>query len=337
MKSSEPLGVGLIGAGAISQAYAQALNGSEIARISAVADVRTDSARALAERLQCRWHQSYVDLLEQDSCDAVIVCTPPASHHEITLAALERGCHVLCEKPLSVSREKAREMIQAAERAGVLLTMSSKFRYVDDVIHAKSIVESGILGELILFENTFTSQVNMASRWNSDPDLSGGGVLIDNGTHSVDLVRYFLGPIVEVHAVEGRSIQRLPVEDTARVFIRSAGGVIGSIDLSWSIHKESESFIDIYGSDGTIRVGWQRSKYRKTGSPDWVVFGRGYDKIAAFRRLTHNFCRAVRDQEPILITAEDALASVEVVEAAYESLKRDNWISVSRANKSTGA
>ena len=219
-------------------------------------------------------------------------------------------------------------MIDAAERTGALLTMASKFRYVEDVIKAKSIVTSGILGEIILFENAFTSRVDMTSRWNANPAISGGGVLIDNGTHSVDLMRYFLGPLAEVHALEGKRVQGLPVEDTARLFVQSIGGVMGSVDLSWSINKELDSFLNIYGSQGTVQVGWKESRYRQQSSRDWVIFGKGYNKLQAFRDQIGNFARAIRRNEPLLITAEDALASVEVIEAAYRSLRESAWTPV---------
>ena len=325
---AKPMTFALVGAGAISQSYVQALRGSEMAKIVAVADVRAQAAQALAEDLGCASYDSHEKLAAAGVAEAAIVCTPPATHPEICRAFLERGVPVLCEKPLAVDVRHARELLEVAERAGVVFTMASKFRYVDDVIRAKSIVASGLLGEMVLFENAFTSRVDMTRRWNSDPRIGGGGVLIDNGTHSVDIVRYFLGPIEAVSAVEGKRVQGLAVEDTVRLFVRTTEGVLASIDLSWSLNKELESYIDIYGSNGTVRVGWKASRYRPTSSPDWIPFGKGYDKVEAFRRQVENFCRAVRGQEPLLITAADALASVEVIEAAYESLRHDDWVSV---------
>lgn len=325
---ARPLAFGLVGTGAIAQVYAQAFRKSEEARIAAVADVRQEAAQALGEELGCPAFASHEEMAAALPLDAAVVCTPPATHPEICLQLLERKIAVLCEKPLAVDAAGARRMVEAAEATGVLLTMASKFRYVEDVIRAKSIVASGILGEIILFENAFTSRVDMSARWNAVPRLSGGGVMIDNGTHSVDLVRYFLGPIAEVSAVEGKSVQRLPVEDTVRMFIRSADGVMANVDLSWSLNKELPSYIDIYGSHGTVRVGWKESRYRQAGSSDWVVFGAGYDKVQAFRRQIDNFCRALRGRETLLINAEDAIASVEVIEAAYESLHASRWFPV---------
>lgn len=329
--SAGALRIGLIGAGAIAQSYAQALRQSEIARITAVADLRPEAARALAEDAAATAYDSHERLADEGSIDAAIVCTPPATHPAICQSLFARGIAVLCEKPLSIASEDAGQMIAAAARAKVVFTMASKFRYVEDVIRAKSLLASGVLGEIVMFENAFTSRVDMSRRWNSDPRVAGGGVLIDNGTHSVDIVRYFLGPIAAVEAVEGKRIQGLPVEDTARLFVRTASGALASIDLSWSLNKELDSYIDIYGSHGVIRVGWKQSKYRPLSSPDWIVFGSGYDKIRAFRGQVENFCRAVRGEESLLITAEDALASVQVIEAAYRSARRDDWVAVEGA------
>lgn len=325
---TEKLKFGLVGAGGIAQAYVQALEGNADAELVGVADVREEAARALAEPMGCRAFSAHEEMADQTDLDAVIVCTPPATHPPICLDFLNRGVHVLCEKPLAISLKTAFEMLETARRNGVYLTMASKFRYAEDVIRAKSIVMSGILGEIALFENAFTSRIDMSNRWNSDPEVSGGGVLIDNGTHSVDLMRYFLGPLAELQVWEGKRSQGLRVEETVRIFVRTVTGVLGSIDLSWTINKELDSYLNIYGSHGTVSVGWKESKYRQSSSREWVVFGGGYDKRQAFRSQLRNFCRALRGEEHLITTAEDALASVEVVEAAYDALRQNHWLAV---------
>lgn len=325
---NKPVRFGLVGAGGIAQTYAQVFQAIDDAKLVAVADVRAEAARAMAESAKCSWHDSYEPLAEKGAVDAVLICTPPSTHAPICEYFLSRRIPVLCEKPLSTDSATARSLVQLAEKNSTLFTMASKFRYTEDVVRAKSIVESGILGEIVLFENAFTSRVDMTNRWNSKSQLSGGGVLIDNGTHSVDIIRYFLGPISDVMAIEGKRVQGLSVEDTARIFVKSQSGVMGSIDLSWSLHKEIDSYLDVYGSHGTVRVGWKVSKYRQASSPDWVVFGNGYNKVQAMGSQIQNFARTLCGEEKLLITGQDAIASVEVIEAAYRSMHESHWTQV---------
>lgn len=318
----------LVGAGGIAQSYAEAFADHPEARLVAVADVRAEAAAAIAGRFGCPAFGSYRALLEGGPrVDAVVICTPPNTHEEITTAFVGRSVHVLCEKPFTLSQASARRMVAAAGRARVLLTMASKFRYVADVTKARDIVAAGDIGEVVLFENAFTARVDMGGRWNAVPEVSGGGVLIDNGTHSVDLMRYFLGPLAEVHCVEGKRVQALPVEDTVRVFVRSAAGVMGTVDLSWSLNKELDWYVNVYGSKGTVQVGWKQSRVKHPGG-DWVVFGDGYQKTRAFRAQLANFARAIRGTESLVITADDAVASVDVIEAAYRSLRGSPWTGV---------
>lgn len=319
---------GIVGAGRIAQSYAEAFALTEVAEVVAVADVNRQAAQALAERLHCHAYASHAAMASALSLDAVVVCTPPATHTDICLELFERGIHVLCEKPLSLDYASAQTMIERARRNGVMLMMASKFRYAEDVVRARSLVASNTIGEVILLDNAFTSHVEMRSRWNSDPAISGGGVLIDNGTHSVDLMRYFLGSLTEVHVVEGKRSQGLAVEETVRMCVRNHDGVLGNIDLSWSIDKELSSFLNIYGTQGTISVGWRESKYRLASSREWIVFGNGYDKVQAFRSQINNFAQVIRGVEEPLTTPEDAMASVQVIAAAYAALGRCRWTKV---------
>lgn len=330
----ELLRFGMIGAGAIAQSYVVVFSHLQFGRVVGVADPQPERAQAVAEALDCRAFRSHDELADQVECDAAVICTPPATHVEVGLDLVERGIPVLCEKPLALDHSSARKLVDAADSAGVPLTMAAKFRYVDDAVQAKSIVDSGDLGEVVLFDNIFASHTPMAGRWNADPAVSGGGVLMDHGTHSVDIARYFLGSITDVMAVAPRRVQKVPVEDTAQMFIRSAEGVCGTIDLSWSIDMQADRYISIYGSEGTINVGWRESKFRPASGTEWIKFGNGYDKIQAMGAQVANFCRAVQGREELLITAEEAVASVAVIEAAYASLDRKSWVPVNGATAS---
>jgi predicted dehydrogenase len=327
--SRTKLKLGLVGAGSIAQIYSQALQACGRATLVGVADICANASQSLAEASKCKSFESNEAMSSHCELDAVIVCTPPNTHEAICIHFLERGIHVLCEKPLSTDVESARRMLTAAEDAGVILTMASKFRYVDDVVRARSLVTSGMLGEIILFENSFTSHVDMSSRWKSVRSISGGGVLIDNGTHSIDVTRYFLGPLAEIEVVEGKRTQGLGVEETVRVFVRSVSGIMAIIDLSWSINKERDSYIDIYGSKGTIQVGWKESKYRERSSREWVVFGTGYNKLQAFSSQIENFCAAICKEVSLVVTPGDALASVQAIDAGYAALRKQCWTPIS--------
>ncbi len=320
-----PLRFAIVGTGAIAGAYEAAFRTMTRAKVTAVCDVRQSAAEAYAQRIGCDAYTSPEYLVRYGHFDAAVVCTPPATHEAVSTLMLENGKHVLCEKPLATNVPSAWRMLEAARRNNTVLTMASKFRYVADVRKAHDLAEDGTIGEVIFVENAFTSHVDMRDRWNSNASISGGGVLIDNGTHAVDILRYFLGNLRDVQIVEGRRIQGLAVEDTVRLFVHNDHGVMGSSDLSWSIDKELESFLRIYGSDGTIIVGWKQSKYRKRNERDWQIFGDGYDKVQAFRTQLENFCSALLGEAELLVTPRDALASVEVIRAAYNALERTRW------------
>lgn len=314
----------IVGAGAIASTYEAAFTEMPGVQVSAVCDVHRSAAEHMAARLNAKAYAT-IDALLLHDFDAAVVCTPPVTHEPIATRLLENGKHVLCEKPLATDVPAAWRMLEASSRSGALLTMASKFRYVEDVRAAQALTRAGGVGELISVENAFTSRVDMRDRWNADPQVSGGGVLIDNGTHAVDILRYFLGNLRDVQIVEGRRLQGLPVEDTVRLFVHNDDGVMGSSDLSWSMNKELDTYVRIYGSGGTILVGWQQSRYRRAGESTWHTFGNGYNKLQAFRAQIDNFAGAILGTQDLLITQRDALASVQVIRAGYAALQRARW------------
>jgi len=328
MIKKSPLSFAIVGAGGIAQTHLQAFAKTNLAKLVAVIDVRMEAAKAVAASMHCQAYPTIDDLPTHLNVDAAIVCTPPSTHPEICAKLAGRKVHVLCEKPVATNLEAAIAMIETAATEKTIFTMASKFRYVDDMVYAKQLIASGVLGDILLFENTFAGHVDMTKRWNSNPIVSGGGVLIDNGTHSVDIVRYLLGPIESIQTLEGKRFQDISVEDTVRIHARTTKGTLAAMDLSWSINKHSPWYASIYGTQGTVLVGWKESKYKRSVDSDWTVFGQGYDKVQAFTSQLNNFCNAIHGIEPLLITSEDAIASSEAIQRAYESLQKDGWVAV---------
>ncbi|MDG1894435.1 MAG: Gfo/Idh/MocA family oxidoreductase [Fuerstiella sp.] len=314
----------LIGAGAVSKTYAKAFAESLPYEIAAVADVRREAAEEVAAMIGAQAFDDIETMIAEVLPTIAIVCTPPASHPDICIELMNMGIHVLCEQPLAIKSHDARRMINVSKSNDVVFTMGSQFRFADDLQETQRLINSGSLGDIVLFENTFAGQVDMSQRWNSTPEISGGGVLMDRGTHSVDIMRFLLGAIIDLQVVEGRRIQMPEVEDTVRLFLRSESGAAGSIDLSWSMNNVQSQFITVYGSEGTLLVGRDESKYRRNDG-EWVVFGNGYDEVAAFRSQILNFVEAVYSGQELIVDPEDALASVVTIETGYDALRTEKW------------
>jgi predicted dehydrogenase len=258
-------------------------------------------------------------MAEALALDAVILCTPPATHPAIAIDLLQSGIHVLCEKPLAISTAAASEMFAVATRHDRVLTMASKFRFAADLVAARALIENGHIGDPVYFHLSFCSPVSMTGRWNADPLLSGGGVLMDNGPHAADIVRFLLGPVTAVQARRGRQVQSLAVEDNTQLMLETAGGAAGNVQLSWSCAAATDIFLHVSGTLGTIAAGWQASCWRRDDEREWRVFGNGYDKPQAFTAQLEHFAACVRGTAAPQVCPEAALASVEVVAAAYQS------------------
>ncbi len=228
-------------------------------------------------------------------------------------------------------------MAAAARAKGVLISMASKFRYVDDVQRAREMMAEGRIGTVKLIENLFTGVVDMTGRWNARREISGGGVLMDNGTHSVDIVRFLAGPIASVSATNGPRYQPVDVEDHVFVFALTDDGAMARIETSWSLHKDRYDYFGLYGTEGAIELGWKSSRIRRPATGKWEEFGSGYNKVTAFSNQVLDFAAGVRgDRTRHLASLADIFASVDVISAGYASIAASSrWIDVAR-NTSRG-
>ena len=328
MSKTSKTNVAIVGCGRIAAAHLQALQNIDEVRLVGVADLDALARDSFSSKANCAAYSDYREMIDTEIPEVVVVCVPPISHPEVATYALEHGTNVLCEKPFSIDTRSAIRMVSVAERNNRYLTMASKFRFVEDVAKARELVRDGLIGKMVLCEIAFCARADMRGRWPSDPAISGGGVLIDNGSHAVDIIRYLLGPISRVQAQHGRNVQGLNVEDTTMVFVETVDGVWGRIDLSWSIEKNHDAFICMHGSDGMLVIGWNASRYRRYDTKEWTQFGSGYNKLAAFVQQHRNFIDCVHGEADPVINAEDSLESVRVIEVAYRSARENKWSEV---------
>jgi predicted dehydrogenase len=328
MNGSIAVRIGIVGSGRIASAYCDAAETSAAVRISAVTDIDEVAASRLAERSGAVPYPGPVAMIESGKVDALLVSTPPVTHAGIALEAIEYGIPVLCEKPFALTPAEALTMVDAARRRAVPLTMASKYRYVPDVARAAELVKAGLIGDVIEADICFAGRVDMSARWNSKREVSGGGVLIDNGAHAVDLIRYFLGPIRSVLVAATSQEGNGAVEDNAVLVAKTQESTLATVRLSWAYDSLESAFMTLHGTGGSLRLGWSESSYRGETSPNWLVFGHGYDKVVALRGQLEDFASAVADGTRLRICDEDALASVAVIDAGYQALRTKTWADV---------
>src|SRR5205823_1229529 len=147
--------LGIIGCGRISQSYVQAIQSCPAMRLTAVMDLRPETAQMTAQAADCRAFTELEDFAAQSGVDGVVICAPPSDHRDIACRLMREGIHVLCEKPMATCWDDAVAMVNQATELDLVLMMASKFRYVEDIIRAKAIITSGMLGEIQFYENRF--------------------------------------------------------------------------------------------------------------------------------------------------------------------------------------
>ena len=320
------LRVGIVGVGRIGRFH------METCRQTPGFDVRAvcDPSEAVRESLRTTAAAVYPSpeaMLQLEELDAVFVCTPPAQQIEVAAPCAARSIPVLCEKPFGTDLNEAKELLRLAARYNTPILLASKFRHVPAVERARELLRQDAIGPLVHAEIEFCDAVDMTGRWNSVASQSGGGVIVDAGSHAFDMLQFVAGPLHQVRASRMAQVQQLLVEDGARIHVETIGGATASITVSWSLPAAGNPLLRLEGERGEITVGWRESWVRAQGSEPAPLDG-GYDKVDAHRRMYERFGRILRAQEAPWITNEEILAVSEAIEAAYASLDGTDWIAL---------
>lgn len=319
------LRIGIVGCGQMGRWHFDAYRKNPQVELVAFADTHVESAERFAGEAGGKAYASTKEMIAKERLDGVSVCTVPSTHREIVADLLEAGVHVLCEKPLAISVEQAKDMTVKAREKGLLLLTAFKFRYFDEVQKAKEIIESGGLGRIANFRLMFGGYIEMAGTWFAQKELSGGGILMDNGPHAIDLIRYLFGEVAAVSASVS-NLQNIPVEDTGRVNFSLAGGVTGTAEMSWSLPIPSKTYLEIYGENGAALLDFEGISYRYKAWNEWKRVPNSVNMKSAFARQMDHFVDAIHTKSPVIVSNADGEKSQMVIEAAYAAVKQNKTV-----------
>jgi predicted dehydrogenase len=248
------LGVAVVGAGVIGSR--RAASAAEQCRLEVVADIDVKRASDLAKRYGSRYTSHWEDAVTDPKVDVVAVCTTNVFLAPIAIAALEAGKHVLCEKPMGRNADEAAQMASAAHRSGRILKVGFNLRFHPALRQAHALCTRGDLGPLFFINATYGhgGRRGYEMEWRGNPVQAGGGELLDQGVHLLDLSRWFLGELQVAAAITSRWHWKVaPLEDNAFVLLRGGHGEVVSLHTSWTMWKNRFSF-EVVGRDGYARV-----------------------------------------------------------------------------------
>ena len=301
--------------------YAASVNTLEHCELAGVADEDEKRGREMAARFQTEYFKSFEVLVESD-VDAVIVTSDNKSHLPLTLLAAENGKHILCEKPLARTLEEARRMVDAAEKAGVVLATAFPCRHIPAMQRVKQMLKGGEMAKVRAIRGT--NRGTMPGGWFIEKERSGGGAVIDHTVHVADLMRWFLEcEATEVYAETDMRFHDIGIDDTGMLSIEFESGAIATLDTSWS--RPSKSFptwgdvtMKFVLENGTVEVDSFNQKAdlysEEAGKCRYIYFGDDMDLA-----LVENFAAAVAGEAQASASGLDGLKALEIALAAYKS------------------
>lgn len=250
-----PLNVGISGAGTIGRIHAEAIAGLDSARLVAIAEPREDAATAFAAEFGATAYNAFVDMLEHEGLDVVIVTTPSGLHPDQVVLAAEAGKHVITEKPMAITREGLDRMIEATERAGVQFAVIFQNRLSADVMRVRRGLERGVFGTPVLANGAMYWHRTQAyydanGGWRGTWALDGGGALMNQAIHTVDLLQWLMGGIRSIAAQTATLAHDIETEDTASASFVFANGALGSITATTCAPRDWPIRIEIVGTRG---------------------------------------------------------------------------------------
>ena len=334
-------GVGIVGAGMIGTVHARELGGVEGAELVAIAEPREGAGRELAEAHGVAWHPNEQDLLAREDVDVVILCMPSGLHPDGAVAAARAGKHVITEKPMAITLEGADRMVEACREAGVTLSVIFQYRFNRDALRLKRAIDAGLFGRPVLgnaFVHWRRTQEYYEEKggWRGTWALDGGGALMNQSVHAIDLLQWFLGPVESLCAYTATLAHEIEAEDTATAALRFRSGALGVIQGTTSTHADYPARIEVRGTEGgAVLEGarltdWRLSREEELLSADELeAFPDAPEESfgAAHGRQLHEIFAALAEGREPPIGGEEARKAVEIILGVYRAAREGGRVS----------
>ena len=343
-------GFGIVGCGMISGFHARAIADVRGAKLAACFDTRAPAAEKFAADHGCKAYTKLGDMLADPAVDIVTIATPSGAHMEPAVAAARAGKHVIVEKPLEITLKKCDRIIAACEKAGVQLGAIFPSRFHDSSVKLKRAIDGGRFGRLTVgdsFVKWFRTQAYYDSgAWRGTWALDGGGALMNQAIHSVDLLTWLMGPVAEIQANTATlAHERIEVEDVAVATLRFANGALGVLEATTAAYPGYLKRIEIHGSEGSAVLeeedlkAWDFAKPRKEDKAILEQMrkhkstGGGASDPAAIGHHGHtlqfrDFLEAVRRDRPPAIDGHEGRRSVEIILGVYKAAETGKTVTL---------
>lgn len=335
--------IAIVGSGLIGRVHAKAISKIDNVKLVAVSSRSQSSAAALATDFGCNYYTDYRRMFEKERVDLVSVCTPSGTRIDVCDAAVSNGINILVEKPLDITAERCRTIIEMCESAGVKLGTVFQMRFQPAFQRVREAVLAGKFGRLILGNakticyrsQEYYDQGGWRGTWEQD----GGGALMNQGIHTVDVLRWIMGDVNAVSAYAAHLTHDIEVEDTVSASVKFANGAFGSIQATTSVGRGIDKQIEIYGEKGTVIIDganittWDFEEETdfdpsKEKKKELVSSARSpvIEDVWGHQQQITDMVNAIRSNAEPVITGEDGLRATQIVEAIYRSAKTGKQI-----------
>ena len=329
---------GLLGCGRIAKRHSDLLGGGHIAgaELVAVCDEIRERADTIASRFGVPAHYDLDDLLSRNDIDAVSVLTPSGMHPRHAIAVAKAGKHVIVEKPMALRLQDADAMIRACDEAGVKLFVVKQNRFNVPVVKAREALDAGRFGRLVLGtvrvrwcrDQNYYDQDNWRGTWAYD-----GGVLSNQASHHVDMLEWFFGDVVSVHARATTALVNIEAEDTAVATLKFRNGALGIIEATTATRpRDLEGSLSILGEKGSVEIAgfavnqirhWQFAEQLPSDKDVMEKFSVNPPNVYGFGHQAYyeHVVKCLSDQSPALVDGLQGRKSLELISALYESIE----------------